>query len=104
MLYKKITIISKLNRLIPFFDAFLTLSHLNFIFYGTNKNSNQNKDKFVIEENILLLNKSQSFESFSSESFPVKLFFEFCQKNKKIINLLLRRYPQKFPNELQSYV
>ena len=95
------TIASKLNRLIPYLEAFITLSHLHFIFYGNNSSSNIT-NKFVIEKNYQAEKKSPMRNSFSSltDSSFIKFFYNFCEKNKKVINIILRRYPKKFPNEL----
>ena len=95
------TIASKLNRLIPYLEAFITLSHLHFIFYGNNNSSTTNSNKFVIEKSYEAEKKSplQKNISFSESSF-IKFFYSFCEKNKKVINIILRRYPKKFPNEL----
>ena len=95
------TIASKLNLLIPYLEAFITISHLHFIFYGNNSSPN-NSNKFVMEKNYQAEKKSplrNSFAAFSDNSF-FKFFYNFCEKNKKVINILLRRYPKKFPNEI----
>ena len=95
------TIASKLNRLIPYLESFITLSHLHFIFYGNNSSASA-ASKFVIEANYKAEQKSPSrnnLSSFSDSSF-IKFFYNFCEKNKKVINIILRRYPKKFPNEL----
>ena len=95
------TIASKLNRLIPYLESFITLSHLHFIFYGNNSSASV-ASKFVIEANYKAEQKSPSrnnLSSFSDSSF-IKFFYNFCEKNKKVINIILRRYPKKFPNEL----
>ena len=95
------TIASKLNRLIPYLESFITLSHLHFIFYGNNSSTSV-ASKFVIEANYKAEQKSPSRNnllSFNDSSF-IKFFYNFCEKNKKVINIILRRYPKKFPNEL----
>ena len=95
------TIASKLNLLIPYLEAFITISHLHFIFYGNNSSAN-NSNKFVMEKNYQAEKKSpmrNNFASFSDNTF-FKFFYNFCEKNKKVINILLRRYPKKFPNDI----
>ena len=95
------TIASKLNRLIPYLESFITLSHLHFIFYGNNSSTSV-ASKFVIEAKYKAEQKSPSRNnllSFNDSSF-IKFFYNFCEKNKKVINIILRRYPKKFPNEL----
>ena len=95
------TIASKLNRLIPYLESFITLSHLHFIFHGNNSPTSI-ASKFVIETNYKAEQKSplrNNLSSFSDSSF-IKFFYNFCEKNKKVINIILRRYPKKFPNEL----
>jgi E3 ubiquitin-protein ligase HUWE1 len=77
------------------------LSHLHFIFYGNNSSTSV-ASKFVIEANYKAEQKSPSRNnllSFNDSSF-IKFFYNFCEKNKKVINIILRRYPKKFPNEL----
>lgn len=97
----------KLNRLIPFIEAFITLSHLQFL-----------PEKFMLTINPFIIEKSykntprktpQSHYGLSHANSPLHLaegldynefFYRFCDKNKKIINLILRRYPKMFPNEI----
>ena len=95
------TIASKLNRLIPYLEAFITLSHLHFIFYGNNSSSD-NISKFVIVNDYKSVKKSPALNNLSSSNDTsfIKFFYNFCEKNKKVINIILRRYPKKFPNEL----
>ena len=95
------TIASKLNRLIPYLETFISLSHLHLIFFGNNS-STSNLSKFVIENDYQAGKKSplrSNISSFADSSF-FNFFYNFCEKNKKVINIILRRYPKKFPNEL----
>ena len=98
-------IVPKLNRLIPYLETFITLSHLQFI--STNSNTNNNEKAFIFEKNFV-----SNLESPSPGPSPnplttkneidvfVEFFYEFCEKNKKIINFILRQYPKMFTNEL----
>ena len=92
-------IIPKLNRLIPYLETFITLSHLQFI--STNSTSSDKKafifeKKFVSNAESPINNNNIKNEI---DSF-VEFFYEFCEKNKKIINFILRQYPKMFTNEL----
>ena len=103
------TIVPKLNRLIPYLEAFITLSHLQLLSDGNDINKNSNI--FVVEKeykssphktpqkNNLIQMSPNSNNPFYSFSF-VEFFYRFCEKNKKVINLILCRYPKMFPNEL----
>ena len=103
------TIVPKLNRLIPYLEAFITLSHLQFLSDGNDINKNGNI--FIVEKeykttphktpqkNTLIQLSPNSNNPFYSFSF-VEFFYHFCEKNKKVINLILYRYPKMFPNEL----
>ncbi len=101
------TLDPKLNRLIPFIEAFITLSYLQFL-----------PEKVMLTINPFIMEKSykntprkspQVRNGLSNGNSPLHLaegldynefFYRFCDKNKKIINLILRRYPKMFPNEI----
>ena len=103
-------ILPKLNRLIPYLETFITLSHLQFI--STYSPMGTEKSPFIFEQNfespksynnsqpnnqsmtLVRLNSKNEVDSF------VEFFYEFCEKNKKIINYILRQYPKMFTNEL----
>ena len=98
-------IIPKLNRLIPYIETFITLSHLQFI--STNSSINQDKNAFIFEKKFIASGESPSpgispnphVQKNEIDAF-VEFFYEFCEKNKKIINFILRQYPKMFTNEL----
>ena len=111
-------ILHKLNRVIPYLDAFITLSHLQFISTKSALINSENnpfifEKKFEIKtspisQNILSPKTSSNIQSLSLvrlnsknevDSF-VEFFYEFCKKNKKIINIILRQSPKMFTNEL----
>ena len=104
------TIIPKLNRLIPYLETFITLSHLQFI--STNSSSiNPDKIAFIFENKFEKNNEPPSPcispnplvlkpEIKNEIDIFVEFFYEFCEKNKKIINFILRQYPKMFTNEL----
>ena len=102
----------KLNRLIPYLETFITLSHLQFI--STNSPLNLDNNPFIFEKKFesniqpQIQISSSNFQSLSLirlnsknevDSF-VEFFYEFCENNKKIINFILRQYPRMFTNEL----
>ena len=111
------TIVPKLNKMIPYLEAFITLSHLQFL----QDNKEITSNPFIIETSYrktplktpiksMLISSSSSpnnihntnnnnNNAYSSISFG-EFFYKFCDKNKKVINLILRRYPRMFPNEL----
>ena len=100
------TIVPKLNRLIPYLETFITLSHLQFV--STNSPTiNVDKIAFVFEQKFISGGESPS-KSKSANNYTLKneidifveYFYEFCEKNKKIINFILRQYPKMFTNEL----
>ena len=101
-------IIPKLNRLIPYLETFITLSHLQFI--STNSPSSTNdKNAFIFEKKFMGLGDSlisglspnPHIQNIKNEIDAfVEFFYEFCEKNKKIINFILRQYPKMFTNEL----
>ena len=102
----------KLNRLIPYLETFITLSHLQFISTNSATLLNSENNPFIFEKNfenqglgpipkspnnslsLIRLNSKNEVDSF------VEYFYEFCEKNKKIINFILRQYPKMFTNEL----
>ena len=93
------TIASKLNRLIPYLEAFIILSHLQFLFF----NEKCDNTTFIIEKNYQKEFKSPARNlilNYTDCSSFAQFFYNFVEKNKKVINLILRRYPKKFPNEL----
>ena len=109
-------ILPKLNRLIPYLETFITLSHLQFI-STYSPNLDQDKIPFIFEKNFdsnrKSSNLSSSFNAQPQSPLPlvrlnsknevdsfVEFFYEFCEKNKKIINYILRQYPKMFTNEL----
>jgi hypothetical protein len=92
----------KLNRLIPYLEAFITLSHLQFL---PEKSQNM-VNTFIMEEaykrtprRTPQYNNIMNSENIQDINFN-EFFYRFCDKNKKVINLILRRYPKMFPNEL----
>ena len=109
-------ILPKLNRLIPYLETFITLSHLQFI-STYSPILDQDKKPFIFEKNFdsnrKSSNLSSSFNAQPQSPLPlvrlnsknevdsfVEFFYEFCEKNKKIINYILRQYPKMFTNEL----
>ena len=100
------TLLSKLNRLIPYLETFITLSHLQFI--STNSINNLNNNPFIFEQKFTSGKDSPSHITFPLKTLNsknevdsfVEFFYEFCEKNKKIINFILRQYPKMFPNEI----
>ena len=103
----QIIIIPKLNRLIPYLEIFTTLSHLQFI--STHSLNNFNNNPFIFEKkfdseisssppsqclSLVRLNSKNEVDYF------VEFFYEFCEKNKKIINYILHLYPRMFTDEL----
>ena len=100
-------LLPKLNRLIPYLETFITLSHLKFISTSSNINKS-NSNPFIFEQKFISNKDSPtpvplSLKSLNSKSISdsfVEFFYEFCEKNKKIINYILRQYPKMFPNEL----
>ena len=100
-------LLPKLNRLIPYLETFITLSHLQFI--STSSNTiNNSENPFIFEQKFVSGKASPSHVSLPLKSLNsknevdafVEFFYEFCEKNKKIINYILRQYPKMFPNEL----
>jgi E3 ubiquitin-protein ligase HUWE1 len=98
-------IVPKLNRLIPYLETFITLAHLQFI--STNSSSqNLDKNAFIFEKKFVPNNDPPSTvaspipQAKNEIDVFVEYFYEFCEKNKKIINFILRQYPKMFTNEL----
>ena len=95
-------IVPKLNRLIPYLETFITLSHLQFI--STNSSSQTDKNAFIFEKKFIAdgdhLSLSSPPHAKNEIDAFVEFFYEFCEKNKKIINFILRQYPKMFTNEL----
>ena len=99
-------LLPKLNRLIPYLETFITLSHLQFI--TTSSNTTNTENPFIFEQKFVSGKASPSHVTFPLKSLNskneidnfVEFFYEFCEKNKKIINFILRQYPKMFPNEL----
>ena len=88
----------KLNRLIPYIEAFILLSNLQFLPEKQNQ-----QQKFIMEATYKKSPKyspDYKFKKYISESEFSDFFYKFCDKNKKVINLILRRYPKMFPNEI----
>ena len=88
----------KLNRLIPYIEAFILLSNLQFLPEKQNQ-----QQKFIMEATYKKSPKyspDYKFKKYISESEFSDFFYRFCDKNKKVINLILRRYPKMFPNEI----
>ena len=88
----------KLNRLIPYIEAFILLSNLQFLPEKPNQ-----MQKFIMETTYKKSPKyspDYKFKKYISESEFADFFYKFCDKNKKVINLILRRYPKMFPNEI----
>ena len=88
----------KLNRLIPYIEAFILLSNLQFLPEKPNQ-----MQKFIMETTYKRSPKyspDYKFKKYISESEFADFFYKFCDKNKKVINLILRRYPKMFPNEI----
>ena len=90
-------IVPKLNRLIPYLETFITLSHLQFI--STNSSSQTDKNAFIFEKKFIAdgdrLSLSSPPHAKNEIDAFVEFFYEFCEKNKKIINFILRQYPKK---------
>ena len=101
-------LLPKLNRLIPYLETFITLSHLQFISTTSNKSYNSDKNPFIFEQKFISGKESPTRSSLilkplnskNEVDYFVEFFYEFCEKNKKIINFILRQYPKMFPNEL----
>jgi hypothetical protein len=93
----------KLNRLIPYLEAFITLSHLQFLPENKAEMSN---NPFIMEAAYKRTPKKTPQKHFLSNTKDQldlhfnDFFFKFSEKNKKVINLILRRYPKMFPPEL----
>ena len=96
-------IIPKLNRMIPYLEAFITLSHLQFL---QESSEITKSNPFIMEKAYRKTpHKTPMKNMMLSPNGPyvgtfTEFFYKFCDKNKKIINLILRRYPKMFPNEL----
>jgi E3 ubiquitin-protein ligase HUWE1 len=92
----------KLNRLIPYLEAFITLSHLQFL----PEKSQTVVNTFIMEDAYKRTpRKTPTIDRiFGNDNIIDKgfneFFYAFCDRNKKVINLILRRYPKMFPNEL----
>jgi hypothetical protein len=99
----------RLDRLVPYIEAFIIMSHLQF-FYShdlqvQHSTTNNNNSKFLIKQSY---NNSKTpeetpiidFFSINKKDYFVEFFLKFCTNNKKIINLMLRRFPKMFPTEL----
>ena len=101
------TLLPKLNRLIPYLETFIILSHLQFISSNANT-TNNSENPFIFEKKFISGKDSPSHITFPLKSLNskneidsfVEFFYEFCEKNKKIINFILRQYPKMFPNEI----
>ena len=103
-------ILPKLNKLIPYLETFITLSHLQYI--STYPSIlNLEKNPFIFEQNfdsninnnnknniqslsLIRLNSKNEVDNF------VEFFYDFCEKNKKLINYILKQYPKIFTTEL----
>ncbi len=88
----------KLNRLIPYIEAFILLSNLQFLPDKPNQ-----IQKFIMETTYKKSPKfspDYKFKKYISDSEFADFFYKFCDRNKKVINLILRRYPKMFPNEI----
>ena len=96
-------ILPKLNRMIPYLEAFITLSHLQFL---QESSEITKSNPFIMEKAYRKTpHKTPMKNMMLSPNGPyvgtfTEFFYKFCDKNKKIINLILRRYPKMFPNEL----
>ena len=101
-------LLPKLNRLIPYLETFITLSHLQFISTNSTSLNFSDKNPFIFEQKFISGKDSPTRVSFPLKSMNsknevdsfVEFFYEFCEKNKKVINFILRQYPKMFPNEL----
>jgi hypothetical protein len=101
------TLLPKLNRLIPYLETFIILSHLQFISSSANS-TNNSENPFIFEQKFISGKDSPVHITFPLKSLNsknevdsfVEFFYEFCEKNKKIINYILRQYPKMFPNEI----
>ena len=104
-------ILPKLNRIIPYLETFTTLSHLQYV-STTLSGIKSDNNAFIFEKKFISGKEPQS-SSYPSPPTPLKhlnskndidvsveFFYEFCEKNKKIINFILRQYPKMFTNEL----
>ena len=101
-------LLPKLNRLIPYLETFITLSHLQFISTNSTSLNFSDKNPFIFEQKFISGKDSPTHVSFELKPMNsknavdslVEFFYEFCEKNKKMINFILRQYPKMFPNEL----
>ena len=91
---------SKYLIIFPFLDSLFIVSFL-YINYFSKDNKN-NTVQFIIEKNYKSETKSplrNDLIIFNDSSF-IEFFYKFCDDNKKIINLIFKKYPKKFPKEL----
>ena len=95
---------SKYTIFFPFLRAFIILSSLYIHF--NSKNILNKSSEFIIEKNYQSGKKSPSRNdslSFTNSVF-IKYFYKFCEDNQKIINLLIKKYPNKFPSSIIIFI
>ena len=84
----------------PFLQSFILLSFL-YINFNSKYNKN-NSVQFIIEKNYKSEQKSplrNDIFTFTDASF-IRYFNKFCEDNKKIINIILKKHPYQFPRGL----
>ena len=85
---------------LPFLQSFIILSFL-YINFNSKYNKN-NSAQFIIEKNYKSEQKSplrNDILTFTDTSF-IQYFNKFCDDNKKLINIILKKYPYQFPRGL----
>lgn len=92
----------KLDRLIPFLEAFIIMCHLQFnLNYDLESERNlSSKEKFFKTNSKIEQTPQNDFFKNTVNDHFIDFFIKFCTNNKKIINLMLKRYPRMFPNDL----
>ena len=91
---------SKYLIFLPFLQSFIILSFL-YINFNSKYNKN-NSAQFIIEKNYKSEQKSplrNDILTFTDTSF-IQYFNKFCDDNKKLINIILKKYPYQFPRGL----
>ena len=91
---------SKYSIFLPFLQSFILVSFL-YINFNSKYNKN-NSVQFIIEKNYKSEQKSplrNDIFTFTDSSF-IQYFNKFCDDNKKLINIILKKHPYQFPRGL----
>ena len=91
---------NKILYVIYTLQAYIHLAYIYIVFFS--KKLPKHLTHFIIEKNYEAVYKSPKHNVLNSDndSSIITFFYKFCKDNSKMINSIIKKFPQKFPYDL----